>query len=204
MKNEKIVSSDIDNIKLKSSCAAIYVKPTQDSDIELEYSTRSDFHVEYEVVGNTLKINTEVDIFRNYIYSDYVLRVYIPEKLIKRLDIVGNAAFVHVIGKDDMIQSCNIDVAVGAFYLENIYADTTVKTITGAIRLKNESIRSNICLETQIGVVDMTLGELSDDVSFYTRGTVKRNAFLRTRDKKSSSERYCVKAESWLGVINIH
>lgn len=134
-------------------------------------------------------------MFGKYMESNDVLRVYIPEKLIKRLDILGNASFVHVVGKDDMLRLCNIDVTVAAVYLENIYADTTVKTLTGAIKVKNESVRSNIHLQTQIGVIDMTLDELPDNVSIYTKGIVKRNAFLRARNNTSPNERYTIKAE---------
>lgn len=204
MNQEKIINTTINNIKVDSISAAIYIKPALEDDIYLEYSAHSNFHVVHKVVEGTLIISAEVGMFRKYMESNDVLRVYIPEKLIKRLDILGNASFVHVVGKDDMLRLCNIDVTVAAVYLENIYADTTVKTLTGAIKVKNESVRSNIHLETQIGVIDMTLDELPDNVSIYTKGIVKRNAFLRARNNTSPNERYTIKAESLIGVINIH
>lgn len=204
MNTEIINNADVNNINVASTGAAIIIEPTTDEDIKLMFSSRSDFHVSTEVSDGVLNIQAKADIIKSYSQPDYVLKIYIPENLINQLDIVSSAAFVHITGKDNLLQSCRIDVFAGAFYLENIYANTVVKTTTGAIKLKNETIKSNIRLGTQIGVVDIALSELPDDVSINTSGTVKRNTFLRTRSAISPNEQYVVEAKSQLGVINIH
>lgn len=201
MKHEKISDADISGIKLDNIYAAIYIQPSSDADIHLEYSACSDFHVAHEVVDATLHLSADMGNLGNH---DHVLMVSIPANLIKQLDIVGDASYIHLVGQDGILRVCNINVSAAAVYLQNIYADTTVTTSTGAIRLKNETVSSNIHLKTQIGVIDMTLGELPDDVSLYTEGTVSRNAFLGTRKSVSPNERYAVTAESSIGVINIH
>lgn len=204
MNTEVINNADVNNINVSSTGAAIIIEPATDENINLMFSSRSDFHVSTEVSDGVLNIQAKADIIKNYSQSDYVLKIYIPENLINQLDIVSSAAFVHITGKDNLLQSCSIDVVAGAFYLENIYADTVVKTVTGAIKLKNETIKSNIRLGTQIGVFDIALGEFPDNVSISTSGTVKRNTFLRTRSAVSTNEQYVVEAKSRLGVINIH
>ncbi len=204
MNTEVISNADVNNIRVESTGSAIFIEPTADEDIKLMYSPQSDFHVRSEVSDGVLSIQAKAGIIKNYTQSDCVLKIYIPQNLIGQLNLVSSAAFVHVAGKDNLFQSCNIDVSVGALYLENIYADTTVKTITGAIKLKNDTIKSNIRLETQVGVVDIALRKLPDNVSINTSGTVKRNTFLRTRNAVSSNEQYVVEAKSRLGVINIH
>jgi len=203
--NTKIITdTNISDIKINSTGTAITIEATSDENIKLMYSSRSDFHVDTEASDGVLNINTKSGMIKNHAQSDYVLKVYIPENLIEKLDIRSSVAFVHIAGKENMLQSCNIDVGIGALYLKNIYADTTAKTITGAIKLKNESIQSNVKLETHIGVIDVALDELADDVSIYTSGTVKRNTFSRTRGNVSPNERFAVVVKNSLGVVNIH
>ncbi|MFV0395797.1 MAG: hypothetical protein ACK5LC_15655, partial [Coprobacillaceae bacterium] len=125
-----------------------------------------------------------------------------PENLIENLEVVSGAAYVHLIGEKQMFKTCYMEVDAGALCLEDIYGDITVKTITGAIKLNTPSILSNICLETMVGVVDISVNEISDDVSIQASGTIKRNAFY----KKSTNlePKYLLKVRNRLGVTNIH
>jgi hypothetical protein len=202
MIRETIASAGIESVILDSITAAIYIRPSPDADIHLEHSAERRFHVEHVVEGGVLRVTAELEWSLINLGPGPVLRLYLPDNLIKRLEIMGSASYVNFAGKDGMLESCQIDVTAAAVYLENIYADTKVQTLSGAIRLKNDTIRSNIRLETQVGVIDMTLREVPDDVS------VRASSILPlpygARDRVSSHERYAVTAESRVGIVHVH
>lgn len=197
-----ITSAGIDSVSLDSITAAIYIKPSPDNDIHLEHSTEHNFHVDHLVRNGILCLTAEREWPIINVSLGPVVRLYLPLKVIKRLDITGGASYVHLSGKEDMFESCLIDVAAAAVSLNNIYADTSVQTISGAIRLNNETVRSNIRLETMFGVIDLSLREIPDNVSVYSRCILPN--LLGPRDRISHNEQYSVTADSRVGIVHLH
>ena len=202
MKRENIQGDGIDSVILDSITAAIYIKPSPDLGIHLEYSSERKFHVEHTVENGVLRVTAECEWALINLGPGPVLRLYLPDNLIKRLDVMGSASYVHFTGKDDMLERCEIDITAAAVYLENIYADTKVQTVSGAIRLKNDTVHSNILLETTVGVIDLSLREVPDDVSVYARSILP--PFLGAKDRVSPHERYAVRAESRVGIVHVN
>jgi hypothetical protein len=199
IEKENINSGDIHSIKLDSILAAITIEPSPDADIHLAYPKNAKFNIKHTVSEDVLTVTADVDMPGN----DDVLKVSIPTKTVNGLEIVGGASSVHFIGQEGFLETVNIDVALASVLLENIYADTTVKTGTGTIRMKNESVRSNIRLTTNNGVVDVSLNELPSDVSVYAKGTIIRNNFLSTRNSISQNEKYVLRLENKVGGIHL-
>jgi hypothetical protein len=200
VKEETISSDGLSNIKLESVYGALYIEPSPDANIHLKYPEEAHFTISHEVVDGDLKISAKVSTPSNY----DVLKVYIPLDIIKQLDIIEGASSIHLIGQEGMLESCNIEVALASIYLENVYADTKVKTGTGTIRMSNDTIKSNIYLITKTGAIDLALGEVPDDVSIYSNGNSVSNALLEGRGGISPNEKYAVTLENSVGGINIH
>jgi hypothetical protein len=151
-------------------------------------------------VDGDLRISAKVSTPSNY----DVLRVYIPLDAIKRLDISEGASSIHIAGQDGMLEALHIEAALASVYLVNVYADTKVEIGAGTIRMINDTIKSDVHLTTNTGVIDVGLGELPEDVSLYTNGNSVRNTLLVGRDGVSPDERYRVTLESSVGGIYVH
>jgi hypothetical protein len=199
VENENINSAGINSVKLDSIFTAIYIEPSADSNIHLAYPSSAEFEISHSVSGGAMTVAAEAGRPGN----DDILKVYLPAGQIKSLEIIGGASFVHFNGQKGFLSSVNINAELATVLFENIYANTNVKIGTGTIRMKNDSVQSNISLATTSGVIDITLNELPGDVSLYTKGTIVRNTFPGIRGSISPNEKYSLRLENKVGGINI-
>jgi DUF4097 and DUF4098 domain-containing protein YvlB len=197
---DSIQAINFSHIKIDSIASSIKIEATTDENITLVYSSTPSLSVQHNITEEILTIHIKTKAIRSYGPFDNSIKIFIPENIIHQLDIESSTAYIHIIGKEKLFRSCHIEVDAGALYLEEIYGDLSVKTVTGAIRLKNATVLSNITLETMIGVIDANFTLLSKDVAITTSGIVQRNMHYR----KAHNPRYQVTARSSVGVINIH
>jgi hypothetical protein len=197
---EKIGSTGIQTIKLDSIPAALYIDLSPDADFHLAYSKQARFEVSHKIDNGMLTIFTDT-LFSNG--NKDILKVSIPSST-KGLEITGAASYVQFKGQEHFLETVNIEAGAASVLLENIFAETSVKTGAGTIRMKNESVRSNINLQSNTGVIDVTLNDFPEDVSLYTSGMIVNNNLDFARNSISQNERFAVCLENKIGVINIH